>query len=119
MNCQACDSSVHIDRVIVERITDTVIGGLCETCQRYHLPAGEASDTRARTVGCLECDRPASYHLPRIDCLIRYDSGIRASVEYTVTETSPGVCATHLDDIVDTARRRETPVETETALEAS
>lgn len=119
MNCQACDSSVRIDRVIVERITDTVIGGLCETCQRCHLPAEEASDPMATTVGCRECDRPASYHLPRIDCLIRYDSGLPASVEYTVTETSPGVCTPHLGEIVDTSHRRENPVETETALEAS
>lgn len=119
MNCQACDSSVRIDRVIVERITDTVIGALCDTCQRYHLSSGEPSDPIAASVGCRDCDRPASYHLPRIECLIRYDTGRWATVEYTVTDTSPGVCTAHLQEIVDTPYRREAQVDTETALEVS
>lgn len=118
MDCQKCKKSVTVDRVIVERITGSVLGALCETCQRSHLSEVGRSDALTASPECVECGDPAYYFLPRIDCLIRSADGREPTVEYTLTDTSPAVCGTHFEEIVDTSYL-EASVESDQALEMS
>lgn len=105
MNCQNCKRSTVIERVIVERITDTVIGGLCEPCERYFLSESDAAtvDAVGATTECFSCDDRAYYVLPRLECMIQSNADSGTTVEYSLTRTTPRVCGAHLSGRLDKA----------------
>lgn len=117
MNCQNCNGSTDIDRVIVEKITKTVLGVLCDACRREHFSKGEHSGEGAGTTGCTKCADPAYYVLPRFDCLIQPDDGSGITIEYTLTPASPRVCGSHMEAIVGT--HHEAATVSDQALEVS
>lgn len=108
MDCQNCNGTTDIDRVIVEKLTKSVLGVLCAPCQREHFSKVECSDGQAGESGCRKCANPAYYYLPRFDCLIQRGDGSGTTIEYTLTPASPRVCGSHMAAIIGTHHEEET-----------
>jgi hypothetical protein len=110
MNCLKCERTAELDRVVVDILTGTEVGGLCERCLEAHGSPVFQDDIWREESACAVCAETPQYEIPLIDCLIRYADNRPDEVEYAITDATLRLCTTHLREFL-----METPEELQIA----
>jgi hypothetical protein len=112
MDCVSCGLPSGYNRVLIERGSDAEIGGLCIECEEHEFGDRLRWEIRAETEadGCALCARDAGFRVPEWDP--EMDVAPDGTVEWTdyrVTETTPGLCDDHVEELADRDSGDEAP----------
>jgi hypothetical protein len=99
MKCLRCERTAGLDRAVVDILTGSEVGGLCESCLDTCSSPVFRDDVWRRDTDCAVCAETPHYEIPLIDCLIRYAGHRPDEVEYAITDTTLRLCAEHLREI--------------------
>lgn len=102
MDCINCKSTGRLDRVVLDILTGTELGVLCEACLDTRYDPVFKDDIWHEDSGCAVCAEQPHYHLPLIDCLIEYSDDRSDELEYGVTDTTVRLCSEHLEELLTT-----------------
>lgn len=104
MNCVSCGLPSGYNRVLVERGTESELGGLCIECEERRFGDRLKWEIRAEmeSEGCALCARDAEVRAPEWDPEMDVSSdGTVVWNDYRVTETTPGLCEEHFGGLTD------------------
>lgn len=102
MECARCGGRTRYNRAVVDVVTDTIIGGLCVTCEREQFGSCLLDGRWEEVGGCVLCRRSGRYALAQHKMDIRQKSG-REHIEegFGVEAESPRLCEEHVTLLVD------------------
>lgn len=100
MECLTCDRNGVLERVAVDILTGTELGGFCDACLDTDGDLVFGEDIWHADAGCAVCSDDPHYQLPRIDCVIQYSDDRQDEVEYGITERTVQLCAAHLENLL-------------------
>jgi hypothetical protein len=107
MRCIECGAESNYHRAVVERVTATVLGSYCVSCERRRF--GDALDAPDGDGTCIRCERPGHYLLPVHEVDIDLTKGAESLEMRWRGRDAPHLCFEHLLELsepADLARRR-------------
>ena len=96
MECLKCEHTADLDRVVIDILTGTELGGLCGSCLATCSSPAFRDDVWRRDTDCAVCAETPHYEIPLIDCLIQHGDDRPDEAEYVITDETLRLCADHL-----------------------
>lgn len=104
MNCIRCDKLAGFNRIAVNLLSGTEVGGFCRNCEFDEF--GHSLDRFAQSgPKCAVCNRDGTYALAVWQPSLETDGrALISRVDYAVTERTALLCDEHFHEVVEDRR---------------